>query len=114
MSKLFNFFNKKRENKRVSPKTISIAFAVLVVVFAISYNVLATWTEPTALAPGGNRPTPLNVGHVGQSKTGGLTLNTGGAATGLIIDKGNVGIGTTTPGTPLEIKSTADAIFHLR
>jgi len=39
----------------------------------------------------------LNIGSTGQSKAGGLILNTGGAATGLIVQSGNVGIGTTTP-----------------
>ena len=55
------------------------------------------FTEPTQAPPGGNVPAPLNVGASGQSKAGGLILNTGGAAIGLIVDKGNVGIGTGSP-----------------
>ena len=38
-------------------------------------------------------PTPLNVGPTGQSKEGGLILNTGGAEYGLIVDQGNVEFG---------------------
>jgi len=53
-------------------------------VLAISYFVLA-WTEPSQAPPGGNVLAPLNVGSAGQSKAGGLILNTGGAATGLIV-----------------------------
>jgi hypothetical protein len=37
------------------------------------------------------------------STTNGVILNTGGGANGLIVQKGNVGIGTTTPGTKLEV-----------
>lgn len=33
-----------------------------------------------------------------------MTLNTGGAATGLIVDKGDVGIGTTSPETKLDVR----------
>ena len=71
-------------------------------VLAISYFVLA-WTEPSQAPPGGNVLAPLNVGSAGQSKAGGLILNTGGAATGLIVQYGNVGIGTTAPGAKLDV-----------
>ena len=37
----------------------------------------ASWTEPGATPPGGNVPTPLNVGPVAQTKTGDLTINPG-------------------------------------
>jgi hypothetical protein len=52
------------------------------------------------------------VGNTGQSKAGGLVLNTGGAAIGLIIDKGNVGIGTATPANKLEVAGPGNVAFN--
>jgi len=88
--------------KQISYKVISLVFSVLVVCFAIAFYAVA-WSEPTQSPPGGNVPTPLNTGSTGQSKAGGLILNTGGAANGLIVANGNVGIGTTNPGTRLNV-----------
>ena len=83
-------------------KGISLILGVLTMSFLVGYFVLA-WTEPAATPPGGNVSAPLNVGNTGQSKTGGLILNTGGAATGLIVRYGNVGIGTTGPDAKLTV-----------
>ena len=80
-------------NKIISPKIIALTFGILVVSFAVAFYVIA-WQEPSQAPPGGNVPAPLNVGPTGQSKSGGLILNTGGAEYGLIIDKGKVCIGT--------------------
>ena len=88
--------------KQVSSKIVSLVFSVLVICFAIAFYVVA-WNEPAAPPPGGNIPAPLNTGPTGQSKEGGLILNTGGAATGLIIDQGAVGIGTTSPSVGEEV-----------
>ena len=73
-------------------QAVALTSGVLAVCFLMGYIVLA-WTEPTQAPPGGNVPTPLNTGNVGQSKEGGLILNTGGAAMGLIVQSGKVGIG---------------------
>ena len=73
-------------------QAVALTSGVLAVCFLMGYIVLA-WTEPTQSPPEGNVPTPLNVGNVGQSKEGGLILNTGGAAMGLIVQSGKVGIG---------------------
>ena len=88
--------------KQISPKIVSLTFGVLVVCFAMAFYVLG-WTEPTQTPPEGNVLAPLNVGPTGQSKAGGLILNTGGAVNGLIVDKGSVGIGTTNPSQKLDV-----------
>ena len=99
-------------------KTIALLVGVVAMALAISYFVFA-WTEPTQAPPGRNVPAPLNVGSAGQSKAGGLILNTGGAATGLIVRYGNVGIGTTGPEMQLDvngdvlIRSTDGAGLHI-
>lgn len=70
-------------------------------------GVVHAWTEPTATPPNGNVPIPLNTSGAAQIKSGGLWLNSGGAATGLIVEKGNVGIGTINPTQKLEIGGIA-------
>ncbi|MEA3344507.1 MAG: tail fiber domain-containing protein [Patescibacteria group bacterium] len=94
---------------KMSSKIISLIFSVMVICFAISFNVFG-WTEPTADPPADNVSAPLNASNIGQSKAGGLILNTGGAptGTGLIVANGKVGIGTSSPGYPL----TVSGIIH--
>ena len=58
-----------------------------------------TFTEPVGPPPENNTSAPLNVSSDGQTKIGGLILNTGGAVNGLIVALGNVGIGDLTPDT---------------
>jgi len=71
--------------------------------FLVGYLVLA-WTEPTVPPPGGNVPAPLNVGLTAQLKEGALIIGANsGVTTGLIVQHGNVGIGTTIPGERLEV-----------
>lgn len=82
-----------------SPSTI---FSLLVVILLFSRLVLG-FTEPSSSPPSSNTPAPLHVGSQGQSKAGGLILNTGGAANGLIVDQGNVGIGTQSPTQKLDV-----------
>jgi hypothetical protein len=81
---------------------ILLGIGVLVMSILLSYLVFA-WTEPSQAPPQGNVPTPINVGPQGQAKQGGLILNTGGAPTGLIVQYGNVGIGTTNPTQKLDV-----------
>lgn len=80
-------------NKFVSPKITALTFGILVISFAVASYVVA-WQEPTQAPPEGNIATPLNIGPTGQSKEGGLILNTGGAENALIINKGKICIGT--------------------
>jgi hypothetical protein len=79
------------------------AVGVLAMSILISYLVFA-WNEPSQNPPQGNVPAPINVGPQGQAKEGGLILNTGGASTGLIVQYGNVGIGTTNPTVKLDVR----------
>lgn len=80
-------------NQTISPKIVALVFSVLAVSFLTAFYVIA-WQEPTQSPPNDNVPAPLNAGPVGQSKAGGLILNTGGAENGLIIDKGKICLGT--------------------
>jgi|GEM_PF-2494201 hypothetical protein len=103
--------------KSLGFKTLPLCLGVILAISLVNYLVLA-WTEPSQAPPGGNVNAPINVGNTGQSKAGGLVLNTGGAAIGLIIDKGNVGIGVSSPSKKLEvsgdIKTTGDICTDLR
>ena len=89
-------------NKKISSKLVSLIFTILVICFVVGFYVFA-YTEPTANPPVGNVFVPLNVSSSPQVKVGGLVLNTGGATYGLAVDQGNVGIGTTTPSTKLQV-----------
>lgn len=51
-------------------KTIILALAL-----SVGASYIYAWTGPTATAPGGNVPAPINVGSVDQVKTAGLGLN---------------------------------------
>lgn len=88
--------------KRFSSKISYHLPQIVALLFILAFAVFA-WQEPSQAPPGGNAPAPLNVGPTGQSKEGGLILNTGNATTGLIVDKGRVGIGTTIPAKLLHI-----------
>ncbi|MDP2820821.1 MAG: hypothetical protein Q8O39_01275 [bacterium] len=78
----------------------------------LSVSILFAWTEPTLNPPQGNISGPINISNTGQSKAGGLILNTGGAAVGLVVDKGNVGIGTANPKNKLEVTGIGNVVFN--
>ncbi len=80
---------------KLSKLTVSKSLAFISSVLAISLSLAyfaSAWTEPTAAPPIGNVSTPLNIGSTGQSKVGGLILNTGGAPTGLTVQSGAVNL----------------------
>jgi hypothetical protein len=72
------------------------------------------WTGPSATPPNNNTAAPLNVSGSAQSKVAGLLLSTGANTYGLLVQNGNVGIGTLTPTYKLEIGGNvgAQAFFY--
>jgi hypothetical protein len=92
--------------------SLPLCIGVVLTIFLINCLVLA-WTEPSASPPNNNVAAPLNVGNTGQSKSGGLIINTGGAAIGLVVDKGNVGIGISSPSRKLDVNGNMHTIADI-
>ena len=65
------------------------------------------FTEPITSPPNADVHAPLNTGPSVQTKSGGLILNSGDAANGLIVRFGNVGIGTINPTTKFHVVGNA-------
>jgi len=78
--------------KNISSRYLPTIILSLILVAGIAY----AWSEPSVAPPNGNVPAPLNVSNIGQTKAGGLKLNTGGAVDGLNVANGNVLIGDLT------------------
>ena len=90
------------------------AIPTLVIVAALAIRVgYAAWVEPAVGPTGGTPPPPINTSGFVQTKTGGLNIAT---------TSGQVGIGTTNPGTvklfissgaspALRVDSSAESIF---
>lgn len=72
------------------------------VLFSIGLQTLA-FTEPTTSPPNADAHAPITTGPSVQTKSGGLFLNSGNAVNGLIVQFGNVGIGTINPTTKLHV-----------
>lgn len=85
-------------------KTIlSQTLPVIILATLFTISIIYAWTEPSQAPPGGNVPTPVNVGSTTQYKSGALGI--GGvfrAYSGAIFD-GKVGIGTINPQAKLDI-----------
>ncbi len=97
-------------NTRLSPSVI-LSFLLGALLFGSRF--VFSFTEPTSTPPLENVSAPLNTGSTGQSKAGGLILNTGGATNGLIVQSGRVGIGTANPSQTLHVVGNAMAnIFY--
>ncbi len=100
-----------RMNKFFSQLGVAVAVAAggwLVVALISFAQAPSVWQEPAVAPPGGNTPTPLNVGPAPQTKDAGLWLNLGGAPVGLLVDQGNVGIGNRAPASKLVVAGEGD------
>ena len=96
---------------RILKKSLLFIIAIILVLgLSVSFqSLLAAWTAPAANPPtcatgDAGCDAPLNVGPLIQPKSGALWLNTNGLSPyGLIVENGNVGIGTTGPGQKLDV-----------
>jgi len=86
---MFIFLNKFKQTKRINS-----ALFIFVVLVSFSFaNSVFGWTAPTVTAPGGNRPTPLNVGGTEQTRTGNFIIDPGNLIIrGNAILSGNVSL----------------------
>ena len=90
--------------KQISPtKLASLIFSILTLCFAVVSLSSAAWNTPTLNPPDGDAPPPLNVSSVYQQKIGPLVINTGAAASGLLIPFGNVAVGTLSPSADFQV-----------
>ncbi len=80
-----------------------IALVTGALLLSVGVQTFAAFSAPSTAPPGADAYAPLHTGSDAQSKVGGLLLNTGGAINGLIVQFGNVGIGTTNPTARLEV-----------
>ena len=86
-------------------KFILSTLGVLVMSILVGYLVFA-WTEPSQNPPQGNVEAPLNTSINAQAKQGALVIGTNSTlSTGLIVQYGNVGIGTTEVTAKLTIQN---------
>ena len=87
---------------KIIKNSVKVTVLSAVVLFSVQL-VSAVWTEPAGIPTGGNASAPLDVSSTGQTKAGGLILNTGASTNGLIVSAGKVGIGVASPAAPLEV-----------
>jgi trimeric autotransporter adhesin len=102
-------------SKHFKISLLLITAVVLTLGLSISFqSLLAAWTAPLANPavcntgdPGCDEP--LNTGPLIQTKSGALWINTGTSPLGLIVENGNVGVGTTNPVARMEINKENSA-----
>ncbi|MFA6393932.1 MAG: hypothetical protein WCW25_03630, partial [Patescibacteria group bacterium] len=89
------------------PKLLAGFLAAIIITLGLSVSLqslLAAWISPSSAPPDGNIPAPINASAIGQSKDAGLVLNHGNVSgNGLVVEYGNVGIGTAVPSSKMEV-----------
>jgi hypothetical protein len=91
------------------------ALPTIVVATLLVVVIIYAWTEPSQAPPLGNVPAPLNVSINAQAKEGALLIGTRiGLPTGLIVQHGNVGIGTTTPTQKLDVVGNVNVVGNVK
>lgn len=97
-------------------KYIPYVAVVLVLLFAIGFQVFAAWNPPGSDPPLGNVDSPLNISVNNQIKQGALWICANGSCpgagnAGFVVERGNVGIGTISPQGALDVVSTTGAFI---
>lgn len=96
-------------------KKITPFFGFLIISFIIIGYLVFAWTEPSLVPPDGNVPAPLNTSINAQAKEGALVVgNNSSVTTGLIVRYGNVGIGTTSPTSPLHVVYSGNTYINFQ
>ncbi len=93
--------NPRRTLSQIALITGALLFSVGLQTFAAS--------EPITSTSGVGMFAPITASPVGQAKSGGLILNMSSALNGLIVQFGNVGIGTSVPGSALSVNGGISA-----
>lgn len=89
---------------KINRNLSQIALVAGTLLFSIGLQTYAqTWTPPASSPPNSNAYAPLTTGPSVEIKRGGLLINTGNALNGLIVQNGNVGIGTVSPSQKLDV-----------
>lgn len=83
-----------KKEKQISPKIISLSFAVMIMLFVTAFYLFA-WTEPTTPPPGGNVAVPINTGSDSQYKAGKFGASTTGVDPAYGLTIGSSGIKAT-------------------
>ncbi len=89
--------------RRILSQTALIIGALI---FSIGLQAYAqTFVQPSTGPTGGNAQAPLDTGPNPNIKQGGLVVGAGsGFTTGLLVENGNVGIGTMSPAGKLDVE----------
>lgn len=86
--------------------TQALKVITLALIFSFGISYVYAWVAPSTTPPGGNASAPINVSTAAQYKGG--AFGVGGLLRGYsdAIFDGNVGVGTSTPTTKLEVNGT--------